>query len=65
MISHLKNSNVKIAVVGLGYVGWPLFVLLSKKYECFGIDIDEDRIQKLNVRYHPWRRTVAPKSISA
>lgn len=47
MISHLKNSNVKIAVVGLGYVGWPLFVLLSKKYECFGIDIDQDRVQKL------------------
>ena len=47
MISHLKNSNVKIAVVGLGYVGWPLFVLLSRKYECLGLDIDQDRLHKL------------------
>ena len=53
MISHLKNSNVKIAVVGLGYVGWPLFVLLSRKYACLGLDIDQGRLHKLKEGDNP------------
>lgn len=36
-----------ICVVGLGYVGLPLAVLLSKKFRVIGFDIDEDRIKEL------------------
>ncbi|MBD5180947.1 MAG: nucleotide sugar dehydrogenase [Bacteroidales bacterium] len=41
------NSDIKIGVIGLGYVGWPLYSLLSKKFITFGLDIDENRINEL------------------
>ncbi len=36
-----------ICVVGLGYVGLPLAVLLSKKYKVIGYDINIDRVNEL------------------
>lgn len=37
-----------IAVIGLGYVGLPLALLASnKKFEVIGLDIDQDKIDKL------------------
>lgn len=38
----------KIAVVGLGYVGLPLAVAFSKKYNVIGFDINQIRINELN-----------------
>jgi UDP-N-acetyl-D-galactosamine dehydrogenase len=40
----LKN---KIAIIGLGYVGLPLAVAFSKKFEVTGFDINQERIQQL------------------
>ena len=37
----------KIAVVGLGYVGLPVAVEFSKKFNVIGYDIDNDKIEKL------------------
>tara|TARA_Y100000768_G_scaffold388763_1_gene386903 strand:- start:2845 stop:4095 length:1251 start_codon:yes stop_codon:yes gene_type:complete len=37
----------KIAVIGLGYVGLPLALEFSKKYETFGFDIDSKRISQI------------------
>jgi UDP-N-acetyl-D-galactosamine dehydrogenase len=37
----------KIAIIGLGYVGLPLAVAFSKKFEVIGFDINQDRIQEL------------------
>jgi UDP-N-acetyl-D-galactosamine dehydrogenase len=39
---------MKIAVIGLGYVGLPLAVLMAKKYPVIGFDIKENRIAELN-----------------
>ncbi|MES2487435.1 MAG: nucleotide sugar dehydrogenase [Bacteroidota bacterium] len=39
---------MKIAIIGLGYVGLPLAVLLAKKYPVTGFDIKANRIQELN-----------------
>ncbi|MFT7156253.1 MAG: UDP-N-acetyl-D-galactosamine dehydrogenase [Parvicella sp.] len=46
----MKNtlSDLKIAIIGLGYVGLPLAVEFSKKYSVVGFDIDRDRIDELN-----------------
>ena len=33
-------KNMKIAVIGLGYVGMPLAVEFSKKYPVVGFDIN-------------------------
>ena len=42
------NTNFKIAIIGLGYVGLPLAVEFSKKYNTVGFDIDNSRIKQLN-----------------
>ena len=38
----------KITIVGAGYVGMSLAVLLSQKHEVVILDIDEERIKKIN-----------------
>jgi len=40
-------KNMKIAVIGLGYVGMPLAVEFSKKYPVVGFDINEARVKEL------------------
>lgn len=42
-----KLFEIKIAVIGLGYVGLPLFYQLCKKYDTIGFDIDESRVEEL------------------
>mgnify|MGYP003893435467 FL=1 len=37
----------KIALIGLGYVGLPLAVAFSKKYDVVGFDINPRRIGEL------------------
>ncbi|MDE1824986.1 MAG: nucleotide sugar dehydrogenase [Candidatus Micrarchaeota archaeon] len=39
---------MKIAVIGIGYVGLPLAALLSEKFDVLGFDIDAKKIAKLN-----------------
>lgn len=39
---------MKIAVIGLGYVGLPLAVEFAKKYDTIGFDINLDRVNELN-----------------
>ena len=39
-------KNMKIAVIGLGYVGMPLAVEFSKKYPVVGFDINEARASR-------------------
>lgn len=39
--------NIKIAVIGLGYVGLPLARLFSTKYQTVGFDMNPQRVKKL------------------
>jgi len=41
-------NDVKIGIIGLGYVGLPLAVEFGKKYQTVGFDIHEKRIKELN-----------------
>ena len=41
------NNNIKIAVIGLGYVGLPLALELSNHYKTIGYDINKTRIDSL------------------
>tara|TARA_B100001057_G_scaffold242625_1_gene242973 strand:+ start:33454 stop:34725 length:1272 start_codon:yes stop_codon:yes gene_type:complete len=43
-----KNKDIKLAVIGLGYVGLPLALEFAKKKEVIGYDIDRKRIKELN-----------------
>ncbi len=42
------DKNIKITVVGSGYVGMSLSVLLSTKNDVTVLDIDESRVKKIN-----------------
>ncbi len=41
------NKNIKIAVIGLGYVGLPLARLFATKHAVVGFDINQERIASL------------------
>ncbi len=45
----MKNTNLKIAVIGLGYVGLPLAVEFSKHRKVIGFDINKERIHNLKL----------------
>ncbi|NDV47273.1 nucleotide sugar dehydrogenase [Paludibacter sp. 221] len=40
-------NNIKIAVIGLGYVGLPLAIEFGKKYSVLGYDINQKRVSEL------------------
>ncbi len=44
---------MKITVVGLGYVGMSLSVLLSQKYQVVALDINNNTIKKINLKQSP------------
>lgn len=41
------NKDIKIAVIGLGYVGLPLARLFATKYPVIGFDINQSRVSSL------------------
>jgi len=40
-------NDIRVTVIGLGYVGLPLAVELSKKYSVMGFDINSSRVEEL------------------
>lgn len=43
----MKVENIKIAVIGLGYVGLPLARLFSTKFKTVGFDMNQSRVDAL------------------
>lgn len=43
----MNVENLKIAIIGLGYVGLPLAIEFSTKYKVLGFDINKNRIKEL------------------
>ena len=43
----INNKEIKIAIIGLGYVGLPLSIEFNKKYRVIGFDLNETRINEL------------------
>jgi UDP-N-acetyl-D-galactosamine dehydrogenase len=56
------NSNLKIAVIGLGYVGLPLAVELGRKYLTYGFDINKKRVSELKRKIDSTKE-LGPKEI--
>jgi UDP-N-acetyl-D-galactosamine dehydrogenase len=44
----MKQSDYKIAIIGLGYVGLPLAVAFAEKYKVIGFDVNNHRVNELN-----------------
>jgi UDP-N-acetyl-D-galactosamine dehydrogenase len=43
----MKLDNVKIGIIGLGYVGLPLAIAFASKYPVVGFDISSERVREL------------------
>jgi UDP-N-acetyl-D-galactosamine dehydrogenase len=43
----MKQKELKIAIIGLGYVGLPLAVAFAEKYFVVGFDINQSRVNEL------------------
>ena len=55
--------NTKISVIGLGYVGFPLLIELSKKFQTIGYDIDKKRINEIKNKFDRTNEISITKSI--
>lgn len=44
-------NNIKIAVIGLGYIGLPLAVEFAKKIPVIGFDVKQSRLDELKQGY--------------
>src|SRR3972149_10778355 len=52
--NKIKSKKVKVAVVGLGYVGAPVAALCADAgCDVLGLDIQEEKIKKINKGIHP------------
>jgi UDP-N-acetyl-D-glucosamine dehydrogenase len=43
----IQSKSARIAIIGLGYVGLPLAVEFSKKFQVIGFDVSSDAVAKL------------------
>ncbi|MHB1920983.1 MAG: nucleotide sugar dehydrogenase [Chitinophagaceae bacterium] len=44
----MDSKEIKIAIIGLGYVGLPLAIEFAKKYPVLGFDLKKDRVEELS-----------------
>ncbi len=59
-----ETVTTRVAVLGLGYVGLPLAVVMAEKFDTVGIDIDARRIDELQ-RGHDRTGEIAPARLGA
>lgn len=53
LLEKIKNKKAKVSVIGLGYVGLPLAVLIaSKGFQVMGLVRREETAEKLNIGQH-------------
>ena len=65
MSASLPDPNdIRIAVIGLGYVGLPLAVAFGRKYPTVGFDIDAARIEELR-RHHDHTLEMSEEELQA
>jgi UDP-N-acetyl-D-galactosamine dehydrogenase len=57
-------NDVKIGIIGLGYVGLPLAVYMARHFPVLGFDVDAQRISELRAG-HDRTREVTPAEFSA
>lgn len=61
----LKMENVKIGVVGLGYVGLPVAVAFGREFPTVGIDIKAKRVENLKAGIDETKEATAEELSSA
>ena len=61
----MKNSSLKIVIIGLGYVGLPLAVEFAKKRTVIGFDISSKRIRDLRLGLDKTKEVTKKKLIKS
>ena len=51
LLDLLQSNEIKICIIGLGYVGLPLAVEFGKKFKTIGFDINIQRLEELKDGY--------------
>ncbi|MCH5334768.1 MAG: nucleotide sugar dehydrogenase [Alistipes sp.] len=51
MLNNNDISNLKVGFIGLGYAGFPMACLFSRKYKVVGFDLSESRIAELKQKF--------------
>ena len=62
LLSRIESREVRLAVVGLGYVGLPLAVEFGKRYDVVGFDISPRRLDELRAG-HDRTLEIAPEEL--
>jgi nucleotide sugar dehydrogenase len=65
LILNMDITKTKVAVIGMGYVGFPLACAIArnKSYEVYGLDLDRVKIDKVNQKISPVQDVQAEKDI--
>ncbi len=53
LVANFINKKEKRALIGLGYVGWPIALAFAKKLSVIGFDINEQRIELMKQGIDP------------
>ncbi len=64
-LAPLNHEPVKIAIIGLGYVGLPLAVEFGKQITTYGYDINTKRVRELEAGIDSTRETESDELLSA
>ena len=64
-ITNMSLKDIKIAILGLGYVGLPLAVEFGKHYDTLGFDINIRRVDQLRSGHDRTLETTTEELVSA
>jgi len=64
MLAKIGNRSLKVAVIGLGYVGLPLAVEFGKVFDTVGFDLKKSRLESLRNGIDATRE-IAPEELAA
>ena len=59
LIDRIESREVRLAIIGLGYVGLPLAVEFGKRYDVVGFDISAQRLAELRAGHDRTLETTA------
>ena len=47
LLDKIKNKKSKVLIIGLGYVGWPLYCTIRNKgFDVLGLDTNKELVLK-------------------
>ncbi len=64
-LDNIQSKNLRIAIIGLGYVGLPLAVEFGKHFPISGFDINQDRLKQLQSGHDSTREVTGTELANA